>query len=127
YVANEVDVSTPTQLTATFLANSVPTGAYLIEVEKPGNVVILSNVFNVVSGGAPQLETNIVLPDKLGRHAGATLYVEYQNTGPVPMPAPLLTVHGTYKALMTLDPAKAVYGLWVDAPEGLSDTVQFLA
>jgi len=54
----------------------------------------------------------------------ATLWIEYANTGDAPMPAPLLKVHGTQNAFLTLDSSLAGRGLWTDTPPaGVTDTV----
>jgi len=74
------------------------------------------------------LETRLVVPSAIGRHALATVYVEYANTGELAMPAPLLVLHGTDKALMTLDESRVISGIWTSAtPQGFSDRVQMLA
>src|SRR5262249_49985610 len=70
--------------------------------------------------------------DALGFAQPATVYVEYSNTGSVPMPGPLLllkAVQGvTAAAFLTLDPTRVVSGVWNQAvPDGFSTSVQFLA
>jgi RHS repeat-associated protein len=129
YLASEVSVDSYTQLTVTFDLASVPTGIYTLRVSSPtGGTSELHDIFEVVSGGGPKLQTNLVVPSWVGRHAVDTLYIEYGNTGQVAMPAPLLVLHGTDRAFLTLDQSKVVSGFWTSAtPEGFSDTVQILA
>ncbi len=67
-------------------------------------------------GSPARLETNLILPSALGFHIAATLYIEYANTGGAPMPAPLLKLHGSQHALLTVDEAMAGSGLWTENP-----------
>jgi RHS repeat-associated protein len=107
----------------------LPAGPLVIRYTQPGGGSILAGGFiNILSGGEAKVETKIIVPSQLGRHATATLYVEYTNTGTVAMRAPLLVVHGDDKALLTLDKSRVVAGFWTSAlPAGFSDTVQILA
>ena len=129
FAASHVDVDSPSQMTATFAAGTVPAGTYSVRVGKPGSDSdTLDNAFEMIEGGLASLETNLVLPQALGRHALATLYVEYANTGEVAMPAPLLVLRATDRAFLTLDQARIVSGFWTSAvPDGFSDTVQIYA
>ncbi|MBI2875410.1 MAG: cadherin-like domain-containing protein [Candidatus Tectomicrobia bacterium] len=129
FPADVVEVDSFTQMMATFAADTVPAGTYSIHVARlGGDSAQLADAFQMISGGRPQLETNLVIPGNVGRHAIATLFVEYANTGEVAMPAPLLVLNGTDNALMTLDQSKVVSGFWTSArPEGFSDTIQILA
>src|SRR5262249_38161960 len=88
----------------------------------------LPGAFTVSAGGQGHLETHLILPDPVGRHALATIYVEYANTGNVAMPAPLLVLVASDHALMTLDQSLVAHGLWTTAvPDGFRDPSQFLA
>ena len=81
----------------------------------------------VYEGGKPNLEARLIVPDRVGRHALATIIVEYANTGDAPMPAPLLVVRGSDNALLTLDSSLAAKGLWTKTkPLGFNNSVQFL-
>jgi YD repeat-containing protein len=79
-----------------------------------------------------QLDIQLVVPSVLGRHATATLYVDYANTGNEAIPAPLLILYsddpdGSDRPLMTLDQARVSAGFWTSAlPAGFSTSVQFL-
>ncbi len=125
FPASAVSLDQPTQIRATFAAASVPLGAYTVRVENPGGgSAELSGAFQVLSGGQANLETNLVLPSAVGRHALATIYIEYANTGTVAMPAPLLVLSATDRALLTLDQTRVTQGFWTSAqPDGFSDTV----
>src|ERR1039457_4332635 len=82
----------------------------------------------IIEGGISKLETQLIIPGWVGRHAPATLIVQYANTGDIPMPAPLLVLHGSENALMTMDLTLMAQGLWTATkPAGFSDTVQILA
>jgi RHS repeat-associated protein len=128
YQASHVQVDTPTRMIARFTAGSVPPGVYTVQARAPsGAVAERSNAFEMLMGGEAHLETHLVLPAAVGRHSPDTLYVEYANTGTIPMPAPLLVVRATDRALMTLDAARVVDGFWTSAvPDGYSDILQIL-
>ncbi len=84
--------------------------------------------FNVIEGGEPNLVTQLILPDALGYHRRAVLWIEYANIGDAPMPAPLLKLHGSEDALLTADESLNGPGLWTkNPPAGLTDIVQVLA
>ena len=71
---------------------------------------------------------NLIVPESVGRHALATLYVEYENTGTLPITSPVLVVYGSEKALMTLDASIVTAGFWTSSkPQGFNDTVEILA
>ncbi len=138
YAATSSSVDLPTQITAIFVAGSVPTGTYSVSVTQNGHSTTLPNAFTMVASGAGVLSTHLEIPNPIGNHIAATLYVDYSNTGTVAIPAPLLTldasrpspngsgmVHG---ALMTLDPTLITSGFWTSAtPQGYSRSVQILA
>ncbi|MBN2473846.1 MAG: RHS repeat protein [Pirellulales bacterium] len=119
---------TSTRLSATFPSGSVPPGVYSVRVADPGgDSSTLADTFEVRSGGAAHLETELILPRNVGRHTVATLYVEYANTGTNAMPAPLLVLRVSDRALMTLDESRVVAGFWTSAiPDGYSDTIEIL-
>ena len=129
YPASSFDVHSPTHLAASFAAGSVPPGTYAVQVTTTNNGSSqLDDAVIITSGGTPKLETHLILPGTLGFHIAAELYVEYANTGNVAMPSPVLVLHATDNAFMTLDRSLVVGGLnSVDPPDGFSDTVQILA
>ncbi len=113
-------------LRADFTPSAVPAGVYQLTVAQGTNSASLP--VEIVEGGIPRFEAHMTLPLGFGRHAPATIYVDYANTGTVAMPSPLLVVYGSEKAMLTLDPKLSTRGLWATArPPGLTDTVEFLA
>jgi RHS repeat-associated protein len=126
--ATTTSIDLPTRITATFAAGSVPAGTYTVQVSKSGIApASLPDAFVIDPGGQSNLQTQIILPNFLGRHATATLYVEYTNTGDVAMPAPLLVLSGTLNPFLTLDPTRVVAGLWTSAlPDGFSHSIEIL-
>jgi hypothetical protein len=129
YSPSSVVADSTTLITATFAANPLPVGTYSARVvQANGDSTVLPDALQIVPPGEPKLELHLVVPQYLGRHAPGTLYVDYTNSGPVPMTAAVVTVGGNHGALLTLDPAKIPQGLWSAVkPEGLSYSVQFLA
>ncbi len=132
YQASSVSLDTPTQLTATFDLTSVPTGVYSVVADNPGGTSAeLAASFNVTAKGTVGFTTHLILPGAMGRHISSTIYVQYANTGSVPLPAPLLvlgSVQPQDRPLMTLNPALVVSGYWTSAiPQGYSNTVEILA
>ncbi len=78
------------------------------------------------------LKTSIYVPDPVGIHLPATLYVTYSNVGTAPLAAPLLVLTATFNgqqgAFLSLDPALAGLGYTSNTtPAGFSPSVQFLA
>ena len=122
-----------TSANALIPAHSLPSGQYDVRItDDNGYTQALSAPLTVVDGGIGVLETNLIVPNPIGLHVAATIYVEYRNTGDGPLVAPLLvlsaTQNGVAGALLTLDPAKVGAGFWTSAtPDGFAQSVQFLA
>jgi RHS repeat-associated protein len=132
--AQTVGIDSTTQLTATFLLAGLAAGPYDVRVTLPGGAITTKvGAFEVLPAGAAKLETRLILPPAFGRHATATMYVEYANTGSAAMSAPLLTLQsadpdGSDRPFLTLDATKLVEGFWTNAlPEGFFQYVQIYA
>ncbi|MDB5391413.1 MAG: repeat protein, partial [Planctomycetaceae bacterium] len=132
--AQAVQINSFSQVTATFNLTGVATGTYGLRATLPGGAsATLAGAFQVLPAGQAHLETNIILPGVVGRHATSTIYVEYANTGTAAMPAPILTLEsadpdGSDMPLLTLDQSKLVEGLWTSAlPAGFSHSIQIYA
>jgi hypothetical protein len=130
--AQSVSVDSFGQITAAFNLIGVPQGAYGVRVTLPsGATDILPNGFQVLPAGQPRLETRVIVPSALGRHA--TLYMEYANTGTAAMPAPILTFQsgdadGSDRPILTLDAARLTAGFWTSTlPDGFGNSVQVYA
>jgi YD repeat-containing protein len=127
-------VNSPTQITATFPAGTIPAGAYSIQVtQQDGASVQLPIPFVVAAHGQGVLSAHLDVPNAVGRHAPSTIYINYSNTGNAPMPAPLLILNATNPsglsgALMTLDSSLQTAGFWTSAtPVGYTQTIEILA
>jgi hypothetical protein len=133
YQASAVNLVSPEQLTATFPAGLLSAGNYTIQVTlADGATAKLPGALQVVQGGLPNFQVQLIVPNPIGRHTAATIYLQYSNTGDGPMLAPLLTVTGVMNgkegALLTLDASKQTAGFWTSAiPAGFSPRVQMLA
>ncbi|MEW6741715.1 MAG: LamG-like jellyroll fold domain-containing protein [Planctomycetota bacterium] len=133
YVADSVDLFTPGKLLATYTAARVPAGIYSVSVSNPGGGTDeLAQAFEMTEGVGERLETDLVVPDRLGYHSVATIWIEYGNTGDVAMKAPLLILRARQNdreaAIMRLGDEVPPRGYWTDTmPEGFSHVIQFLA
>ncbi len=127
YTPKSVVLDTLTRLTLPFDLAGIPAGGYALRVQDGSNAAEVP--FTVLAGvEEPSFETDLILPSQLGRHATATIYVQYTNTGSVSMPSPLVIVTATDKALLTLDVGRVKEGFWTSAqPVGFSDTIRFVA
>jgi RHS repeat-associated protein len=118
------------RLTARFAAHAVPPGVYAVRVSRPdGGTAQLDGAVTIVTGGTPRLEVHLDAPAALPVHGiSSVLYVEYANNGDAAMPAPVVALHASNHALMTLDPSLVVGGFdTATPPDGYGDTVQILA
>jgi hypothetical protein len=127
-------VNSPSSMTATFSLVGLVPGMYSVMAAEPGGVFdTLMDGFTVTGAGAGQLDIQLVVPSVLGRHATATLYVDYANTGNEAIAAPILILYSndpddSDRPLMTLDRSRLVSGFWTNAvPEGFASAVQFIA
>jgi RHS repeat-associated protein len=134
FPAHSVNLASPTSLTATFLAGTVPAGVYSVRIAKSdGGSSELSNVFTVVQGGQAHLETNLIVPSRLAVHfIPATIEIDYSNTGTDAMPAPLLLLTATQgshqAAFLTLDSTIVHSGIYnLAVPDGFTTSIQLLA
>jgi hypothetical protein len=133
YECSKFSVLSGEQLTAEYLAGSVPAGTYKVTVTSSSKFIAESpDSFKIVVGGLPNLTTKVIVPSVIGYHMPSTLYIEYANTGTAVMPAPLLsltaTQNGLEGALLTLDQSRANEGLWTQTmPIGYKTSVTILA
>jgi RHS repeat-associated protein len=129
YAPTNISVDSFSEITATFAAG-LPAGTYSVRVTTGASASTLPAAFTVSQGGAANLVTDLILPSVLGRHATATIYIKYANTGTVAMPAPLLVLSNPSndRPLLTLDAAKVSKGFWTNAiPDGFSTSISILA
>ena len=131
YPATSISVDSFTQITVNQTAGTLPPGIYSLRVAINGSSATLTNSLQVLSSGAPNLVTSVILPSQIGYHAPATIYPNFANTGDAAMPAPLLTLtasqDGVQGAFLTLDGSLVARGLWTSAsPKGFYHSVQFL-
>ncbi|MGE3311711.1 MAG: RHS repeat-associated core domain-containing protein [Limisphaerales bacterium] len=134
YPSSSASIDSYTHLTAGFPANFAAPGVYSIRVSQPGgSFATLTNAFEILPPGEPRLVTRLILPSLLGRHALATLYVEYGNEGNASMAAPLLVLksndpHHADQPILTQDPSRIVQNFWSDVTTpGVANEVFILA
>ncbi len=118
------------RLDAVFDLTTLPAGAYQVHVARGEDSDEVS--FEVLEGGKANLVTNLVVPGWVRYNTSSTIYVEYQNTGEITMPAPLLELSAVQNdrqgAWLTLSSDRLAQGFWTSAtPDGFSHSVQFLA
>lgn len=127
------DIISSEKIDAVFDLTPVPAGQYQIRVNRGAELA--QAPFEVVAGGAAKLETNLIVPSAVGRHAPAEIYIEYSNVGTAAMPAPLLVLTGTERPIMhilemgsLLPLNERVQGFFTETmPSGWGNSVQFLA
>jgi len=132
--ATATEVNSTGRLTATVNLNGAAQGLYDVRIVRTdGAEDTLPEAFTVVPFGVGVLETDLILPSVLGRHATATLYIEYANTGNAAIPAPILTLQsadrdGSDRPILTLDRAQQRNDFWASSlPEGSVNSVQIYA
>ncbi|HYF34669.1 MAG TPA: hypothetical protein VD994_05210, partial [Prosthecobacter sp.] len=132
--ASSSTTDSPTQITATFNQGLLPGGDYTVKVLQPdGSFAVLPQTIHIAQVGQGVLTANIEAPSAVGRHAAATFYVTYANTGNAPMAAPLLILDATNPsgqrgAFLTLDANLRSSGFWTSSiPVGHSSSIQILA
>ncbi|MBN2451704.1 MAG: right-handed parallel beta-helix repeat-containing protein, partial [Lentisphaeria bacterium] len=90
-----VEVDSVSHLNATIAAGTAPAGTYRVRVTSAGGSAEAPAALTVTDAGEPHFTTRIILPERLGYHQLATLYVDYANDGNAPMEAPLVVVSAT--------------------------------
>lgn len=134
YPVTNVAVDSFTQLTASLPPNLAPSGRYSVRCFNPlGGTSTLTNVFEILPPGSAKLRTKIIMPSPLGRHAVATIYVEYSNTGNEAMQAPLLVLEssdpdGSDRPILTVDKSRLIQNYWSEnLPPGTATFAVILA
>ena len=129
-----LSIDSTTQATAAFDLTGVPAGSYSVSVKLTnGQTSTLAGALQVAATSQSNLVTNLILPSALGRHALATLYIQYANTGNTPIPAPILILDsadpdGSDRPLLTMDQSLLTTGLWTNTlPAGFSHSIQIMA
>jgi RHS repeat-associated protein len=154
-----VQIDSPTQITASLLLALqsrfppfdplVPPGVYDVQVSRAdGSSATLIGAFRLAEiqppppgqfdpAPGPAFTAHLVLPSEVALRSPATIYIEYENDGVTPIPAPLLEltpmgIHAdgtmTAEALVTLDQSRLVSGIYSLAfPDGFSNSIQALA
>src|SRR5262249_54277897 len=127
--ATSTSVVSFTEINATFPAG-LPAGVYSVKITQGALTQSLSDVLTITPGGSAHLQTDLNVPNVLGRHVASTVYVTYSNVGTVAMPAPLLLLDSTapvQKPLFTLDSTKVAAGLFTSSlPSGFSNVLEIL-
>ena len=139
--AQQTDYISGTQFSTTFDFDLVDPNDYQIRVTVDDSYDELP--FMLVQAVGPKLETNLIVPSRVGYHNPATIWVEYANTGDTAMSAPLLVIgakqngyeraiiapaYGSFSGGLLMWEAPKPRGFWTYAmPEGYANTVQILA
>lgn len=123
-----VSTFTSTLLTLDVALTTWPVDVYDIQVSTAGGTSTLQHTFTVTQGGVAHLLTQLTVPSAVGFNIPTRqiIWVQYTNTGTVQMPAPLLQLHGSHGARLTLDAAEAIPTAGFMPLPGSSDTIQAL-
>ena len=111
--ATSVVISSTQKLSASFDLSAVVTGTYDVRITTPDAAqTTFPSSFSIIETGDTSFEATLTVPQSVNVAGGGIVYVDYTNSGNVPIAAPLLTVQprsedNAYPALMTLD--KSVY------------------
>ena len=132
--AQGVTITLPTDPEYTFTALSTDIGVVPAEtsVIVPVTVTRAAPQAMTDSVGGTTVSTKVEIDDPIESDNNAVVYVDYSNTGSVPIPAPLLvltaTQNGNAGAFLSLDPSLAGIAYTSNVtPAGFGQTVQFLA
>jgi RHS repeat-associated protein len=91
--SSEITIDNLYRVTAVFDLSEVATGTYSARITfADGSTDVLEDSVEVKESLRPILTTALIMPDVVGRHMLATIYVEYANIGDGPLAAPILTV-----------------------------------
>ena len=111
-------------LFATFDLAAAPAtpGLYDVVLTNPGpEVVSVEDALDVVSGGLPAFDVDLIVPGMARPGRKIDLRVEYSNTGNVDLPSPMLTLESSEGAAWLL-PDDHPENDWID-----SESISFLA
>jgi RHS repeat-associated protein len=134
FPASSVTIDSYTQLSAAFPANLASAGVYSVRVRQTdSDTATLPDAFELLAPGEPKLVTRLIMPGAFGRHAVATIYVEYANEGNASMPAPLVALKSSDpdnsdRPILTLDQSRIIQNFWsAGLPPGTANEVFILA
>jgi RHS repeat-associated protein len=127
-----VSINSTTQAAATFDLTGAALGDYDVRATLPsGSSHTLSSAFEVGELAPSNFQARLIMPAQIGRHTVATFYVEYENTGTMPLPAPILIVESgdpDESPWLSLDQSHVTQGFWTSAiPDGFAHAVQIYA
>lgn len=130
--ATNVTVDSFTQITATFPPTLTSTGLHSVHLNQAdGDSAILTDAFDLLEPGRPSFRAKAIIPDSLGYHQPASLYIDYENRGSASMPAPLVQLRSADPndmPLLTLKQERLSEALWTSAlPQDYSRSVTVLA
>jgi RHS repeat-associated protein len=130
--AERVSIDSTTQAAATFDLTGAALGNYDVRVTLPtGPSHTLPGAFEVGALAGSNFQARLIMPGQLGRHVAATFYLEYENTGTMPLAAPILIVQSgdlDDRPWLTLDQSRVTAGFWTSAiPDGFAHSVQIYA
>ncbi len=118
----------PERAVVEFNLAGVPAGSYQVAVKQGDATATVP--LEVAGAVGPKFEADIIVPNGLGLNTVNTLYVEYKNTGDMPMVAPLLQVtgHGFGIPVFSLEPKSLGGSFWAASrPENLPSDPTFYA
>ncbi len=104
--ASDVQHVDPTKVFATFDLDGKTTGLYHVTAEKTGGeTATLSNGFEIVAGGPPDLAINIQQPANARPNQIITIKIEYANNGTTDLLNPVATLKSLDNAPVALEVA----------------------
>lgn len=93
-------------LAATFAVPPSAVGTAEVQVFNGAALTTYAEPITIVSGGSAQIQTNIVVPQRLRLDRDYTITLQYTNTGLIDAPAPIFQVTST-KDLLSVSPDRS--------------------
>ncbi len=129
--AAALTVDTATQVTATFPADTFDAGTYTVRVaNEMGDAAEITDAFQFLeSSTGGEFWARLNLPSEARLRAVTGLSLEYANEGDEPIPAPILTIRGSDRALLTTDANVLRQGAWsgTATPDRFTESLQIIA
>lgn len=126
--ASHVEVISSSRLRAVFNLSSATAGDYDLAVTAGGVSATVDNALTITDSAIADFRAQILLPSRFGFQSPAFIRLEYENTGDVVIPAPLVKLSGHAQVQLTLAPSRVSRAVWAAYPsDDVKNEVEILA